>query len=259
MDRRRDAKGVGNHPHRPPTEVRSTALGLRATSLSSASWSRWTRAHREPAPGQPGQVDEAAGYLAAHYRVAPDTVPLGLSYVVIRIGLSALAVRETRDHAHLETPRLPAARELADREVFVHTSVREAALSAACQDGMVNNLDNLVARIGVPAASAPCSPVSSPTCVGAARRRVVVAAITAASGLAFRLYEPIRPGTRVAEAFLPYVTEHFGNPSSNHSYGRAASPPPAARMRRSAITPLWTLTRARVCATPRSTPRRLRS
>jgi cysteine desulfurase len=31
---------------------------------------------------------------------------------------------------------------------------------------------------------------------------------------------PVDP--RVAEVFLPYVTEHFGNPSSNHPYGRAA-------------------------------------
>jgi cysteine desulfurase len=31
---------------------------------------------------------------------------------------------------------------------------------------------------------------------------------------------PVDP--RVAEVFLPYVTEHFGNPSSNHAYGRAA-------------------------------------
>jgi cysteine desulfurase len=31
---------------------------------------------------------------------------------------------------------------------------------------------------------------------------------------------PVDP--RVAEVFLPYVTEHFGNPSSTHHYGHAA-------------------------------------
>jgi MFS family permease len=82
------------------------------------------------------------GYLAARYGLRPAPFLLGLSYVALGVGLSALAVRETRDHARLEAARHPALPELTDREVFVRTSVRDPALSAASQAGMVNNLND---------------------------------------------------------------------------------------------------------------------
>ena len=93
----------------------------------------------------------ATGYLAAEYGLRPAPFLLGLSYAVVGLGLCGLAVRETRDHARLEATQhtaradgrhdhLPA--ELTNGEVFTYTSVREPALSAASQAGMVNNLND---------------------------------------------------------------------------------------------------------------------
>jgi MFS family permease len=93
----------------------------------------------------------ATGYLAAHYGLRPAPFVLGLSYAAIGLGLSTLVVRETRDHARLEasqhTTRADGRHEhldadLTTQQVFAHTSLRERALSAASQAGMVNNLND---------------------------------------------------------------------------------------------------------------------
>lgn len=84
----------------------------------------------------------AAGYLAARYGLRPAPFLLGVSYAVLGLGLSALWVRETRDHARLEASRHDHPRaDLTDRQVVTHTSFREPALSAASLAGLVNNLD----------------------------------------------------------------------------------------------------------------------
>jgi MFS family permease len=93
----------------------------------------------------------ATGYLAAHHGLRPAPFLLGIAYAALGLGLSTLAVRETRGHAHTEaashTPRangnhhhLHAA--LSSRRVFTQTSFREPALSSASQAGMVNNLND---------------------------------------------------------------------------------------------------------------------
>lgn len=122
----------------------------------------------------------ATGYLAARYGLRPAPFLLGLSYAALGLGLSVFFVRETRDHARLEAGRHTARADgrhdhlhadLTDRQVFAHTSVREPALSATSQAGMVNNLNDglawglfpilfataglSVARIGVLAALYP--------------------------------------------------------------------------------------------------------
>jgi MFS family permease len=86
----------------------------------------------------------ATGYLAGRYGLRPAPFLLGLSYVVLGIGLSVFAVRETREHARLEATQHPVAAEQvpSDREIFTRTSLREPALSAASQAGMVNNLND---------------------------------------------------------------------------------------------------------------------
>ncbi|TCC25369.1 MFS transporter [Kribbella speibonae] len=113
----------------------------------------------------------ATGYLAAHHGLRPAPFLLGLSYAALGLGLSVFAVRETRDHAHLEAARHPSRGELTDQEVFTRTSLTEPALSSASQAGMVNNLNDglawglfpilfstaglSVARIGILAALYP--------------------------------------------------------------------------------------------------------
>ncbi|HET7489087.1 MAG TPA: MFS transporter [Acidimicrobiales bacterium] len=116
----------------------------------------------------------ATGYLAARYGLRPAPFLLGLAYAGLGLGLSAAFVRETRTHAEAEAaahagPPPPAG--FSTRDVFVLTSFRERALSAASQAGLVNNLNDglawgvlplwfaahglSVARIGVLAAVYP--------------------------------------------------------------------------------------------------------
>jgi MFS family permease len=93
----------------------------------------------------------ATGYIAARHGLRPEPFYLGIAFAALGLGLSTLAVRETRDHARLEaaghTPA-PSGRHdhlhgrLSDRQVFLETSFREPALSAASQAGMVNNLND---------------------------------------------------------------------------------------------------------------------
>lgn len=85
-----------------------------------------------------------AGYLAARYGLRPAPFLAGLSYAALGLGLSALAVRETREHARLEAA--PAGGQpdryarATGRQVFALASYREPALSSASQAGLVNNL-----------------------------------------------------------------------------------------------------------------------
>jgi MFS family permease len=93
----------------------------------------------------------ATGYLAARYGLRPAPFYLGIAFAALGLGLSTLVVRETRGHAALEAGA-PVARidgrhdhlhaELTDRAVFAQTSLREPALSAASQAGLVNNLND---------------------------------------------------------------------------------------------------------------------
>jgi MFS family permease len=111
-------------------------------------------------------LNEAAGYLAvavtayltgliaARDGLRPEPFYLGLAYAGLGLGLSALLVRETRGHARLEaqladarpvpdrTPDADAGERLSTRQVLVRTSLREPALSACSQAGLVNNLND---------------------------------------------------------------------------------------------------------------------
>jgi len=88
----------------------------------------------------------ATGYLAAAYGLRPAPFLLGAAYIALGLGLSTAAVRETQGHARYEAASHPAADNLAahltTKQVAVLTSFREKALSAACQAGMVNNLND---------------------------------------------------------------------------------------------------------------------
>jgi MFS family permease len=89
----------------------------------------------------------ATGYIAEQAGLRPGPFLLGLAYAGIGLGLSTLFVRETHAHARQEArdhvpglSALPGA--LSSREVFALVSVREPALSAASQAGLVNNLND---------------------------------------------------------------------------------------------------------------------
>jgi MFS family permease len=89
----------------------------------------------------------ATGYLAAEYGLRPAPFLVGLSYAVIGLGLSSVLVRETRRHARYEAAGHRShddgrRADLGNAGVFFQTSLREPALSAASQAGMVNNLND---------------------------------------------------------------------------------------------------------------------
>ena len=103
-------------------------------------------------------LNEAAGYLAValtafatgliaeRWGLRPAPFLLGLAYAGLGLGLSAIFVRETRGHArheataHVSSEHLHGG--LSTRRVFALTSLREPALSAASQAGLVNNLND---------------------------------------------------------------------------------------------------------------------
>ncbi|MGZ4473179.1 MAG: MFS transporter [Nocardioidaceae bacterium] len=122
----------------------------------------------------------ATGYLAQSFGLRPAPFLLGIVFAALGLGLSTLAVRETREHARLEAAGHVARADgkhdhlhadLSNGQVFVQTSFREPALSSASQAGLVNNLNDglawglfpilfaaaglSVARIGVLAALYP--------------------------------------------------------------------------------------------------------
>jgi MFS family permease len=104
-------------------------------------------------------LNEAAGYgavaltafvtgvIAERAGLRPEPFFLGLSYGALGLGLSTFAVKETRGHAELEARTHIASgsglgADLSSRDVFVLTSLREPALSACSQAGLVNNLND---------------------------------------------------------------------------------------------------------------------
>ena len=93
----------------------------------------------------------ATGFLAQSAGLRPEPFLLGLAFAALGLGLSTLVVRETREHARHEAATHVARGdgrhnqlhgELGPREVFVRTSLREPALSAASQAGLANNLND---------------------------------------------------------------------------------------------------------------------
>jgi MFS family permease len=91
----------------------------------------------------------ATGYLAESYGLRPAPFLLGAAYAALGLGLSTLAVRETLGHAYHEASRRHGENAqpggLSTRQVFTLTSFKGPALSAACQAGLINNLNDAVA------------------------------------------------------------------------------------------------------------------
>ncbi|WP_175412719.1 MFS transporter [Streptomyces sp. TRM64462] len=91
----------------------------------------------------------ATGAIAAHAGLRPEPFLLGVAYAALGLGMSALLVRETRDHARREAADHPVGTGHGDglgtgRVAWI-TSVHDKALSAASQAGLVNNLNDALA------------------------------------------------------------------------------------------------------------------
>jgi MFS family permease len=89
----------------------------------------------------------ATGYIAQRWGLRPEPFFLGLAFAGLGLGLSVFFVKETSDHVRREAATHTSTSDdlhehLSDREIFVLTSFREKALSAACQAGLVNNLND---------------------------------------------------------------------------------------------------------------------
>lgn len=108
-------------------------------------------------------LNEAAGYLALAVTailtaeiadrtgLRPEPFYLGVAYAVLGLVLSATLVRETRGHAQAEAASLTtsegpdAQTALSFGHIVWLTSVRDRAMSAASQAGLVNNLNDALA------------------------------------------------------------------------------------------------------------------
>jgi MFS family permease len=99
-------------------------------------------------------LNEAAGYgavavtalltgvLAERFGLRPTPFLLGLTYAGLGLTVSALLVRETAGHAALEPGPLTSPGRPGWRSTFLRATFREPSLSAACQAGLVNNLND---------------------------------------------------------------------------------------------------------------------
>jgi MFS family permease len=84
----------------------------------------------------------ATGAIAEQAGLRPAPFLLGLAYAGLGLAASTLLVRETKGHvAHEQANLVPVGRP-GWRDVFVRTTFRDRSLSAACQAGLVNNLND---------------------------------------------------------------------------------------------------------------------
>jgi MFS family permease len=83
------------------------------------------------------------GYIAAHYGFRPAPFYLGIGYATLGLALSVLLVRDTREHVHLEARGNQKPAETASFwKIFARTTYGDRNLFAACQAGLVNNLND---------------------------------------------------------------------------------------------------------------------
>jgi len=96
--------------------------------------------------GALGLTAFATGFMADQWGLRPAPFLFGLAVAGLGLGLSTLVVRETREYARLEAAQrsgqADSVADLSAREVFRTTTFSERALSAACQAGLVNNLND---------------------------------------------------------------------------------------------------------------------
>jgi MFS family permease len=87
----------------------------------------------------------ATGWIAARTALRPEPFYLGIAFVVLGLGLSAIFVRETHEHvareASIAEPALPGGAAGA-RGIFWRTTLGDRTLASITQAGLVNNLND---------------------------------------------------------------------------------------------------------------------
>ena len=88
-----------------------------------------------------GMTALLTGFLASHYGLRPIPFLPGVVYAILGLFLSVFLLRDTRAHVQLEH-RAVTAKAVNFWTIFKQTSWRDPRLFAACQAGLVNNLND---------------------------------------------------------------------------------------------------------------------
>jgi MFS family permease len=91
-----------------------------------------------------GVTSWVTGYLAAQYGLRPQPFYLGIGIAVVGLVIAIVLVRETHGFAHLEATTVGVASGPSPSfgRIFYVTSLANVSLFAACQAGLVNNLND---------------------------------------------------------------------------------------------------------------------
>jgi MFS family permease len=92
-----------------------------------------------------GVMSWITGYIAGQYALRPQPFYLGIAISVIGLLMSILVIRETRGHVAVEArsdPTVPVTHAPSLGRIFYVTSLGNVSLFAACQAGLVNNLND---------------------------------------------------------------------------------------------------------------------
>jgi MFS family permease len=87
----------------------------------------------------------ATGFVATHHGLRPQPFYLGVAFVALGLSLSALAVRDTKNHVAAESKlhgEMPPGGAPTQRAIFLHTTLLDRNLSSVTQAGLVNNLND---------------------------------------------------------------------------------------------------------------------
>jgi MFS family permease len=91
-----------------------------------------------------GLMSWITGFIAGQWGLRPYPFYLGIGISIVGLVVSVFAVRETHGHVALESTAAPASTADAPtlRHIFYVTSLGNVSLFAACQAGLVNNLND---------------------------------------------------------------------------------------------------------------------
>src|SRR5262245_282151 len=92
-----------------------------------------------------GAMSWITGYLAGHYALRPQPFYLGIGIAIVGLLLAIFAVRETHAHVAVEassTGQAALTVQPSLRDIFYATSLGNVSLFAACQAGLINNLND---------------------------------------------------------------------------------------------------------------------